>query len=302
MPIDISIKFARLPHGLIYYYQHWIPHKPRALVVFLHGLGDHSGRYSQFIKRIVGEQCACAIYDQRGHGQTQGPRGHVAQFADWVDDLASFVQFSRSNLPAETPLIIVGYGLGALIGINYLLMHAQPVDGMVSISATLAPKVQMPRWKRELTKKFHGILPKFSVGNGIRFEDLSRDFKEVENMSDDNLFHRRFTLSTDNEIIKNLELLAGLPARIHVPMLMLAGSDDRICDCNASVWFTARLSSEDKECHIYPGMYHDLLHDIGKEKVMDDVAKWITARTQTNCAAANQYPLNQKEVLWENVS
>ncbi len=302
MSIDIVIKFARLPHGLIYYYQQWIPHRPRALVVFLHGLGDHSGRYSDFLKRFIDKGCACAVYDQRGHGRSQGRRGHVEQFADWVEDLASFVHFSLSKVPSDTPLFVVGHSLGALIGINYLLTHSQPVWGMVSLSAALAPKIRIPWWKRELGKKLYGMLPKLTMDHGIRPEDLSSDIHEVESISADRFYHRRISFRAGYEIIKNLEQLGGLPARIHVPTLMLAGSEDKVCDPNASVWFTSCLATKDKECHVYPGMHHDLLHDIGKEKVMDDIVEWIIARTHKTGHAGDQYPLNQREALWENVS
>ena len=145
MPIDISIKYARLPNGLVYFYQHWVPENPKALVVFVHGFGDHCGRHDAFLKRMVSEGFACAAYDQRGHGRSEGKRGHVDAFADWVEDLGSFINFSLSKVPDGTPIILVGYSMGALISVEYILTNAQPVAGMVSIAGAFAPVLRIPR-------------------------------------------------------------------------------------------------------------------------------------------------------------
>ena len=126
--MNISIKYARLPNERVCFYQHWIPSDPRALIVFIHGLGDHIGRLSPFVSRMTKKGFACALYDQQGHGRSDGRRGHVESFSDWVNDLAGFVQFSQTTVPVETPLFLVGQSLGALIGINFLLTHTVPVE------------------------------------------------------------------------------------------------------------------------------------------------------------------------------
>lgn len=302
MPINITVKHARLPHGLVYYYQHWIPQDPKALVVYVHGLGDHIGRYNKLVNRLVEHGAACALYDQRGHGRSEGRRGHVERFMDWVDDLASFVHFSRGEVSPETPVFIVGSSLGALIGINYLLTHAAPVSGMVALSAALVPTVRIPVWKRNLGLKLARLMPTLSIHNGIRIEDLTRDQAEIEALSADTLFHHRLTLWAGQEILRNVELADALACRIHAPMLMLAGSDDGICDPQGTVNFARALASRERCQHIYPGMYHDLLHDIGKEQVIEDVAGWILEMAARVTPADGQYALNRREPLWENVS
>jgi alpha-beta hydrolase superfamily lysophospholipase len=173
---------------------------------------------------------------------------------------------------------------------------------MVALSAPLALKMNVPWWKRELSKKFHGVLPILTVDNCMKPEYLSSDMLEVETRLADSLCHNKLSIRAGHEIMKNLEQLGGLPAHIHVPTLMLAGSKDQVCESKASIWFTAGLAAEDKKCHVYQGMHHDLLHDIGKEKVMDDVVDWIMARTNKVGHTGDQYPLNQREALWENVS
>lgn len=302
MPMTITIKYARLPHGLVYYYQLWAPENPKALVVFLHGLGDHIGRYGKFVQAMIGQGFACALYDQRGHGRSQGRRGHVRRFSDWMSDLATFIPFAQASVPPETPLFLVGMSLGGLIGINSLLTHASPIDGMVALSAAVVPTVQIPTWKQRLGQRLAPLLPTMSIDNGIRIEDLTRDAAEQEALEQDPHFHRRITLGAGIEIERNLELVMAMPHRIHIPMLMLAGDDDRICDPEGTRRFAARLSSTDRRCTIYPEMAHDLLHDVGSERVQDDIGRWIAEHAASRPAPERQYLLHRRETLWEDVS
>ena len=302
MPIEISIKYAKLPHGLVYFYQQWIPEKPKALVVFLHGLGDHSGRYDLLVRRMASEGIACCTYDQRGHGRTQGKRGHVDSFSDWVEDLGSFVNFSLEKVPENTPLFIVGHSLGAIIGIDYLLTHARPIAGMVSISGAFAPVLRIPKWKSRMGAKLKNIMPGIAIENGIVREDLTRDFDQFEAIGSDRYFHSKLTLGAGREIASTLSLIGGVPHRIHLPMLFATGSADRVCNPEGSRWFADRLSSTDKTLKIYEGMYHDMLHDVGREEVLDDITEWILSRAADATTAGNMYLHKRGEAIWEHVS
>lgn len=302
MSIDISIKYARRPGGLVYFYQHWIPADPKALVVFMHGFGDHCGRHDDFIKRIVTNGFACATFDQRGHGRSEGRRGHVDSFADWVEDLGSFIDFSLSKVPDGTPLILAGYSMGALICVEYILTNAQPVAGMVSIAGAFAPVMRVPKWKRRIAERLKGVVPTLAMDTGVARVDLTRDATELEALSQDSLFHSRVTLRSGREIQSKLALLGAIPQRIFTPMLLVTGSADRVCDPEGTLWFAGRLASVDKHFKIYDGMYHDMLHDIGREEVMDDIAGWIATRAADARGTVEQFSLKQGDGIWENVS
>jgi alpha-beta hydrolase superfamily lysophospholipase len=302
MLMDIAIKFEKFPSGLVHFYQHWIPKDPPACVVFVPGLGDHIGRYSRLVDSLSGAGLAVALYDQRGHGLSEGRRGHVARFADWVDDLYNFVQFTYTRIPQDTPLAIAGQGLGALIGINFVLAHALPVCGVVAVSPWLKPFARTPDWRRRAHARMSRFVPWMTVGDGIRPADLTRDVSEVELISADPLFHGRMSLRAAQEIERNVGLIGGMPHRLHEPLLMLAGTADRVCDPQAASWFTARSSSADKDCRIYDGMYHDLLHDAGWQTVVADMTRWICERAGLAEGANDQLELGSRGEVWQNVS
>lgn len=302
MAIDIAIKYAKLPHGLVYFYQHWISREPRALIIFIHGLGDHIGRYGRFISRLANHGYACALFDQRGHGRSEGRRGHVEHFSDWVSDLASFVQFSQIAVPTDTPLYLIGTSLGALIGLNFLLTHTAPVEGMITLSAAIEPIVRIPNWKKKMLCRISKFFPNHPLDIGIRPEELTRDVEELKSLKNDPFFHSLITLSAAEEIEKNLDLVMAMPHRIHIPCLMLAGSADSICDPDGTRQFALRLSSADKRYHICTDGYHDLLHDMCAEEVMSDIEEWLERRLASRAPLERQYSLHRRETLWENIS
>jgi len=300
--MDISIKYATLPNGLQCFYQHWIPENPVALVVYVHGLGDHIGRYSRFVTSLTKEGLAVALYDQRGHGRTEGRRGHVDRFGQWVEDLAAFVQFSSSAVAQETPVFLVGQSLGALVAINYVLTHAAKISGIVTVSAALHPTVKIAGWKRRVATKLSAVAPWMTIETGVRFLDLARELTEVEALARDPLFHTRLSIAAGLEIERNIGLVGGMPHRLHEPLLMLAGTADRVCDPQASSWFTARASSIDKNCKVYDGMCHDLLHDTGWQDVATDVRNWISERARQISAHSGQYHLGGRIEVWQDDS
>ncbi len=302
MSIDIAIKYGRSPAGRVYFYQHWIPASPAALVVFIHGLGDHSGRYEAFINGMVSSGFAMAAYDQLGHGRSQGKRGHVGRFSDWVEDLGSFVNFSLAKVPRGTPLFLVGSGLGSLVGVDYLLTHEQDVAGMVSISGAFLPIVRLPRWKARVAERLRGVFPRLTIDSGIMRECMTGDADEYERLSRDVLFHDRISLCARHEIASRLQLLGGMPARIHEPMLIVAGTDDRLYDPGGSRWFAERLTSAERQWKAYEGARHDLLHDVCREAVLSDIAGWIHRHRVGAKAPGEQYPLKRGEEIWQNVS
>lgn len=292
MLMDISIKCDKFPDGLTYHYQRWIPETLKGLVVFVHGLGDHIGRYRELISALSQAGFGCAFYDQRGHGQSRGRRGHANHFADWVDDLAYFIGASTEAVPPETPIYLIGASLGALVGINYILIHHGPVSGFIGLSSAIRPIIRIPQWKLNLGRKLACVLPWVSIDNAIEMDHLTRDDREIMKLAADKYFHRSITLGAGVEIERRLDLIMAVPHRIHVPALMLAGSADLICDPRGTVEFSARLASSDKRSVVYEGMHHDLLHDIGKERVLGDIVGWLSERA-TGAVVRNQDSSNK---------
>lgn len=279
MEMNVEMKFTELPNGFKCYYQHWFPDKPRALIFMVHGLGDHIGRYNEFVSHLSCKGYACALYDQRGHGRSEGRRGHFASFDQLISDLGFFIAFSRESLGLNVPMYLMGGSLGGLVCLNYLLTARERFSGILVASAAIMPAVNIPKWQKSIARLGAKIWPSLTIHNRLVFESMMRDPDELAALKADPVFHRRISLGSAIEIERRLGIIMGVPHRIQIPVIMLVGSDDAICDPYGAKMFFDRISSIDKEFINYNGMLHDILHDIGRKRVMEDVERWLTKRT-----------------------
>ena len=279
MHMNVEMKRTTLPSGVECFYQHWFPDSPRALVVMVHGLGDHSSRYNELISTLGIDGFACAVFDQRGHGQTKGVRGHVSSFDHLLADLGEFIDFSKRELRYDVPLFLIGGSLGGLTCINYVVHSQSKVAGMILASAAITPNINIPPWKQKIVRTMAKIYPSLTVFNGLNFEDITRDEDEIAALMKDPYFHRRISMGTAVEVEARLKIIMAMPHRIYIPTLILAGSKDKICNPQGARQFADRLASSDKIFKMYNGMVHDLLHDVGRKQVIEDMRNWLLART-----------------------
>ncbi|MBT3181420.1 MAG: alpha/beta hydrolase [Deltaproteobacteria bacterium] len=276
--MNVEMKYAKLFNGFRCYYQHWFPDKPKALLIMVHGLGDHIGRSNEFVSFLGCKGYACALYDQRGHGLSEGKRGHIHSFDTWLDDLDAFISFSKNELNEDVPIFLIGGSLGGLIALNYVQKTGKKIRGLVAVSPAIIPTIAIPNWLRKFVRTVGKVLPSLTVDNRLNWDHMSNDPEEKKALIDDQLFTRRISFRAAIEIERKLEYVMTLACRIYIPTLMIAGAGDLICDPVGAKRFTDGLSSADKQCIIYDGMLHDVIHDVGRKRVMEDIENWIAKR------------------------
>ncbi|MEX2104963.1 MAG: alpha/beta fold hydrolase, partial [Bacilli bacterium] len=128
-------------NGVNLYYHGWVPAEPRALMVLIHGAGEHSGRYSHIGEECLLHQIAFIAPDLRGFGQSGGSRGHINRFHEYLDDLQILITLLQSQYPA-VPLFLSGHSLGGLIVIRYGQAYPCKVNGVILSSPALGLRIQ----------------------------------------------------------------------------------------------------------------------------------------------------------------
>jgi alpha-beta hydrolase superfamily lysophospholipase len=124
--------------GSLLYCQAWRPNGPAtAVIVGVHGLGDHSGGLRNIIGHVLPRGYAWYGLDLRGHGRSPGPRGHVGSWSDFLDDLHAFLLWVRGRA-AGVPVFLLGHSLGGLICLDYAMQHPEGLDGVIAISRPFA--------------------------------------------------------------------------------------------------------------------------------------------------------------------
>lgn len=263
--------------GTRLYWQAWHPEgEPRAVLLVAHGYGEHGGRYANLVDRLVPRGYAVYALDHRGHGRSEGPRGHVGRFAEFVADLHAM----RVRVEAESrgkPLVVLGHSMGGLIAVRYLLTHPSGISGAVLSSPALGLADEPPRLLQLLGRILSIVAPWTSFEGNVKPELLSRDPAVGRAYAADPLVHRRASARFFTELKWAIANVADRGAEIRLPILVLQAGDDRLVDPRATEAFAAAIPAEHKTVRFYPGLYHEIFNETEKDRVLEDLERWLDA-------------------------
>jgi alpha-beta hydrolase superfamily lysophospholipase len=264
--------------GTKIYYQSWKPEKVEAAVVGVHGAAEYSGRYAHVARHFGSARIAFYALDHRGHGLSEGVRGHVDHFDDYVEDLDVFVGMVKA-WEKRKKVFLLGHSLGGTISIAYALKHPKKIDGMILSSPGLKPAVEVPPEFVKTVMEFSKGNPTKEIPNEVDPYALSHDKEVCEEYSKDPLVFKTVTARFAAEFLAITEKLMENAGKLRVPTLLLAGGDDKLVDPGGSKEFARRVTLKDFEVKVYEGFYHELFNEVGKEKVFRDVDAWLKPRT-----------------------
>jgi alpha-beta hydrolase superfamily lysophospholipase len=251
----------------------WAPgHDPSAVLCIIHGLGEHSGRYEDLARNVTDRGSAALAADMRGHGRSEGRRGHISSFEALLSDISLIIEEAAVHFP-DLPIFLYGQSMGGNLVINYALRRGDDIKGIIASSPLLRTASPPPRWKHLLGKYARGILPTLPLHNEIRAEDLSRDPEIVGAYKIDPIVHDRLTLRFYDV------LLAGEWALRHandlrVPTLIMHGGADRVTSLEASHQFS-ELAGDICTFKAWEGFYHEVHNEPGKERALDFMIEWL---------------------------
>jgi alpha-beta hydrolase superfamily lysophospholipase len=260
--------------GLILFRRAWRPAtSPRAVLLNLHGLGDHSGFYGALSDRMIASGFAVHALDLRGNGRSPGKRGHVDAWSDYREDLRCFVQVIQREEPAR-PLFLLGNSLGGLIAIEYALHYPEGLRGIIAAAPPLG-QLSVPPVLLALGRVMSRIWPAFSLETGMDLSGLARDPGVVAELLADPLFHRLGSARLATEVQAAIARVQSRAAELPLPLLVLHGSKDRMVPPDGSRAFVARAARPDVRLIEYPEGYHVLFADWDREQVLADLVHWI---------------------------
>ena len=257
------------------FWQSWLPEKPKAVVVIVHGLGEHSGRYAHVAEALVNADCAVYAMDHRGHGKSGGPRTFVDRFANAVEDIDHVVEMARAAHPRK-PMLLLGHSMGGALSLSYTLKNPGKLKALMLSGPAVALDGAPPMMK-PIAKFLSTIAPKLGMF-AVAPDLVSRDPNVVADYASDPLnAHGKVPARTLGEIVNFVEFLpAGLPL-IQLPLLIQHGSDDKLAGVSGSQMVVDKVSSKDKTLKIYEGLYHEIFNELPADRaiVLKDLTDWI---------------------------
>jgi lysophospholipase len=263
-------------------WQSWSPvGDPAAVLAFVHGYGEHGGRYNFLVDAMVPRGYAVFTYDLRGHGRSEGRRGHIQRFDDYLTDTRAFLAQVARVCPGR-PVVLLGHSMGGLIAAA-VAEHARfpaglDVTGVVLSSPFVGMRLPVPAIQVKAARLLSLLAPTLRMTNPLRNEQLSHDAAVVAAAGADPLNHRVTTVRWAAEILEAQRAVIRAAGRLRLPLLLLYADDDPIADPRTSEGLFERAAAADKTKVCYPGYYHEVFNEVGRVAVFDDLAAWLAAR------------------------
>lgn len=255
----------------------WMPPSPRRVLAIVHGFAEHSGRYDHVGAWFSTRDCVVHAYDQRGHGRSDGERGHLERFSQLLDDLEAFLDVVRGEQP-QLPLVLLGHSMGGLVTASLLVDRKPDVLGAVVTGAALELGSGVSRLQLRLARTLRRFAPTARLRATLTSSDLSRDAAVVKAYDDDPLVFRRATASFAAELLDAIAGMGNAGVHVRVPMLLLHGEADRLCPPRGSRNFHGQLRGAGHRLRVYPKLRHEILNEPEQEQVFEDVLAWLIER------------------------
>jgi acylglycerol lipase len=231
--------------------------RPRACVVLVHGLGEHSGRYAHVGAYLAAHGLVVYAHDHVGHGRSGGRRGWVARFEGFLDDVDRVHALAVEEHPG-LPVFLLGHSMGGLIAAAYVLERPRKPDFLILSGPALVP------------------LPD-ATSRTIDPTRLSKDPAVQRAYLEDPLVLReRVTEDLLARLADGIALLPGRGPEIDMPVLLIHGADDPLCSAEGAAMWLSTSSSTDRTFAIYPGGRHEMHNETNKDEVLADLWSWIS--------------------------
>lgn len=261
------------------YLQAWMPEEPKAGLLLVHGLGEHSSRYQHFAERLVHAGIAVFTFDGRGHGKSSLPKptAYFENYEDYLKDIDALFGKVRSYCKG-LPAFIFGHSMGGGLVAKYVIDYKSDAKGVILSSAALKPADNTSKLLIAASFFLKKIAPKLKV---LKLDSklISHDLEEVKKYNDDPLvYSEAIPVRTGYELLKMMREIEEKLNQFKIPVLILHGSDDHLTNPLGSEMLFRNANVLDKTFLKYPGLYHELLNEFEKEKVMDDIVGWLKER------------------------
>ena len=255
--------------GLGLLVRHWECSEPRARVLLVHGLGEHSGRYEHVGAFLVDRGFSVTAFDLRGHGASGGDRVDLMAFTEYLDDLQVVFEQARDDLP----MIMYGHSMGGLISASYGMASRPQPDLFVLSAPALAAEV--PVALRLASKVVSRVRPGMRFANSIKGEQLSRDPAVGEKYFADPLVETKTTARFGAVLFAHMDSLQGDYDRLARPTLVIHGADDSLVPPQASAPLAALGNVERK---VFAGLRHETHNEPEQNEVLGFVVNWLDAQ------------------------
>ncbi len=269
----LEILTRTVPEGI--FLRHWKVEDPKGVVLAVHGMGTHSGRFDHFAKTLATFGYTSFCYDQPGHGNSLGKRGHFSSYDDLLNALQAILDDVKSQYP-DNPVFLFGHSMGGNVVANFVIRRKPELNGVVLSAPWFKLAFNPPFFQMMLAKLVVNIFPGLRQQSKLNVNYISHDPEVLKDYDDDELIHSyitpRFFLETSK---------AGLYALEHasefdLPLYMYHGTSDHITLQPASKAFADKVKSSQYKA--WEGCYHEVHNEWVKEELFAQIVPFLNSK------------------------
>ena len=262
--------------GLSLRFRAWQPSDPRAVLLVLHGLAEHSGRYLHVGARFAGAGYAVYALDHRGHGQSPGPRVHVVAFDEFLEDVDALRAVAEAQHPGR-PIVLVGHSHGGLVALRYALTRPAGLAGAILSSPLLGvhPSSRASPGLIILARVLSVLWPGVLLPNHVDASLLSHDPEIVRAYRSDPLVSHRVSPRWFTSAMLAIRHAHERAPRLALPLLLMVSGADRLVDPEASLRFASNAPRDKLELVLWEGLYHEMFNEPERETVFARMEAWL---------------------------
>lgn len=263
------------------FFQLWPVENPRGTMVVTHGLAEHGECYHNLAKSLQSDGWETYAIDLRGHGRSEGKRGFVRGFQDYISDLKTFVELvAEQRKNKAIPLVLFGHSMGGLITTLLAMEWKQPPFQAVVLSSPLfGIAMAVPKIKDHAARLAARWLPSLTLANDLKYADLSRDEVMLKSYATDVLRHDKISPAVYLGMLEGFEQVKTGVGAIDVPILVQVAGIDRVVNAEATQRLFPKMTNKKCVLQIYPESLHEIYNDLDRDQALSDLRKFLSQFT-----------------------
>ncbi len=258
--------------------QYWQIENPKGIIALVHGMGEHSGRYADFVvPQLNAAGYSVIAFDHFGHGKTEGKRGHCPSYNAVLDSVDNLLKKADEVFDPALPLFLYGHSMGGNVVSNYIIKRKSRIKGAIITSPMLKLAFNPPTWKLIAGKFMRNIYPAFQEATGLEATAISRNTKAVEKYINDPLVHDKITINFSLPFFEAGEYAIKNASKISVPAFVIHGTADAITAYKGSESFVNNSAGK-ASLKLYKDGFHELHNEPNQKEVLGDIITWLNSQ------------------------
>jgi len=269
--------------GLELFSHSWVPRQAAGVILIVHGLAEHGGRYADTARYLAGTGWAVYACDLRSHGLSpdghRPGRVHVDDFSDYALDVDALLNLARDRHP-DLPPVILGHSMGGLIALSYALDHPDSLAGAIISSPALGthPDFQPPLALKLMVTVLSRLAPRALFSSGLDTNAISRDPAVIQAYVSDPLVSEKVSARWYGTMMKAISDANSRAASLRIPMLLMQSGEDVLVDPAAPGRWAAAALPNLVDLVVWDGLYHEMLNEPEKDQVRARISAWLAEK------------------------